>query len=193
MKRKKLIPALFAFVVLGLLISSFVAKESRIEQHNFPFHRTYSLRGQSQDKTMGRVKEWMRNNYGEGNMIIGDRQLIAYGSFYIISRNFLGKTTKTCHYTFSVQSNGDSLAASVEEVYFTWYQAPQHKGSRGGMQFKTLSDILPLEKKVPFEKASYRQYLEQMEEHFEKVFQHTQSLIGNTTTQEEESHRLLLF
>lgn len=180
MKPKTLLTTFSAFLLLGLLVSSFVSKESRIEEKAFPFQRSYSLKGQSKEKAMGKAQEWMRTRYGAENMIISKNQLVAYGSFYVISRTFLGKTTKTCYYTYVVHPKGDSLKASVEEVFLSWYQSSQYKGNRGGTQFKALADILPLEKKVPLEKRAYRHYLEQMEEHFEKIFQQTERLAADT-------------
>lgn len=139
---------------------------------------------------MGKLQEWMRSKYGAQNMIISKNQLLAYSSFYVISRNFLGKTTKTCYYTYVVKRQGDSLKTSVEEVYLSWYQPAQYKGSRGGTQYKALADILPLERKVPLEKRAYRQYFEQMEEHFEKIFQQTGSLAADTLAQGNTSCKL---
>jgi len=193
MKTKRLIHTFFALFVLGLLISSFAAKTSRIEEDTFPFERTYAIKGQSKESAMSKMQEWMQRKYGADHLIISNNQLVGYGSFYVISRNFLGKTTKTCYYTLSVQAKGDSLLAIVEDVYLSWYQAPQYKGSRGGTQFKALTDILPLERKVPLEKKTYRQYLDQMEEHFEKAFEHTERLSTDTVAKEMGSETLVPF
>ncbi len=175
---------LFALLGLTLLASGFAYKQNGVTDGVLTLRKVYFVDPASQKKTMDRVEGWMVHRYGTQNMYEVPNGVAAEGSFFAIARTFLGKNTKTCHYTYSAVLTHDSLYVQFNEIYFTWYAPTTYKGDRGGRVSQPLENIFPLEKKVPLEKKAYRQYLNQLEEHMAWVFQKTEGFLPDSNARQ---------
>lgn len=147
------------------------------------FKEEINIEGRNKELLYGKTKDWILNNYLKKVSHFEENKIITQGSFKVASRNLLGKTTKFCNYTMSIDFKESICLVSISKINYSWYRRPMHKGDVGSWQTIKLESVSPPEEKVPLEKKAYKQYINQTEKGIQFVLQQIKTVLAANESQ----------
>ena len=153
-------PVIRSILLIFLLLPNFV-RANGLDKDSTKFYEEIPLGNKDGSKVFKILNSWALENYGENNYSNHNNYITTRGNFNVYSKNFFGKSSKVVFYEMNINVYENNVIVKIHNIHIGSYKRPMHKGDPGGWSYKRLKDIYPPEKKMIFEKKTYRQYFNQ--------------------------------